>query len=404
MKKRLISLLFVLALCACTVLPGFASSEGFVFDLRDVISDPESLSREAQEIYEDTGIALYFIITEDLDGMESADFATQFSEAHGFYADRVILMEGPTSYYISASGAAKDRLTDDDLNAIMDVYAEDSSYTGGIRAYYSLALEHLNPTERPLTLLTDAPTETEVPEWTEAPVTVSGGEETSAHSNRLVDDGELLTAAQETLIAKRLDEVSQKHQLDLVIVTEKTLNGKDKVAYADDYFDYNGYGFGEDHDGILLLYCPNEGVRYISTTGAAIGIFEGDSFSELTGEIIPYFDRNDISGAFMSFADTCDDMIESARAFPWGMLIIALLIGALLSYLIPMSSMKGELKSVRSQAAASDYVRAGSMNLTQNRDVFLFANVTRTEKPKNTSSSGGTHTGSSGRSHGGGSF
>ena len=404
MKKRLISLLFVLALFTCTLLPALASSEGFVFDLCNVISDPESLSEEAQAIYKNTGIALYFIVTEDLNGMEPADFVTQFSEEHGFCADRVILMEGPTSYYVRASGAAKEQLTDDELNAIMEVYAEDSSYTGGIRAYYSLANELMAQTERPLVLVTDAPTETEVQEWTEAPVAVPGGEETSAHSNRLVDDGELLTAAQETLIAKRLDEVSMKHQLDLVIVTEKTLNGKDKVAYADDYFDYNDYGFGEDHDGILLLYCPNEGVRYISTTGAAIGIFEGDSFSELTGEIIPYFDRNDISGAFMSFADTCDDMIESARAFPWGMLIIALLIGALLSYLIPMSSMKGELKSVRSQAAASDYVRPGSMNLTQNRDVFLFANVTRTEKPKNTSSGGGTHTGSSGRSHGGGSF
>ena len=401
MKKRLIALLFVLALCFAAALPAFASDSGFVFDLEGVVGDPDTLSDEAREIYEETGVALYYIYTEDLNGLESADFAAQFARAHGFYDDRVILMDDPTAYSVRASGAAMDLLTQEDLVAMREAYEEDDTYTGGIRAYYSAARNALQQTERPLTLVTDALD-------TAAATIVPGGEETSSHSNRLVDDGELLTAAEETAIAKRLDEVSLKRELDLVIVTVKTLGGKSRAAFADDYFDYNGYGFGDDHDGILLLYCPNEGVRYISTTGDAIDIFEGDHFDELTGEIIPYFDRGDISGAFLKFADTCDDIIGSARAFPWGLLIFALLIGAVLSWLIPMSTMKGKLKSVRAQSAASSYVRAGSMNLTQNRDVFLFANITKTPIPRDTSSrgggGGGVHVGSSGTSHGGGSF
>lgn len=401
MKKRLIALLFVLALCFAAALPAFASDSGFVFDLEGVVGDPDALSDEAREICEETGVALYYIYTEDLNGLESADFAAQFARAHGFYDDSVILMEGPTSYYITCSGAAGNFLDEDVLAAMRDAYVEQDTYTGGIRAYYSTARNALNGTERPLTLVTDAVD-------TATAVTVPGGEETSSHSNRLVDDGELLTAAQETAIAKRLDEVSLERELDLVIVTVKTLDGKSRAAFADDYFDYNGYGFGDDHDGILLLYCPNEGVRYISTTGDAIDIFEGDNFDELTGEIIPYFDRGDTGGAFLRFADTCDDIIGSARAFPLGLLIFALLIGAVLSWLIPMSTMKGKLKSVRAQSAASNYVRAGSMNLTQNRDVFLFANITKTPIPRDTSSrgggGGGVHVGSSGTSHGGGSF
>ncbi|MBQ3355511.1 MAG: TPM domain-containing protein [Oscillospiraceae bacterium] len=406
MKKRLISLLFVLALCVLTILPAFASSEGFVFDLCDAISDPAVLSDEAEEIYHQSGVALYFIITEDLNGMEAADFVTAFAQEHGFYENSVILLDEPASYYIRATGSVKLRLSDDELNAMMQAYEDETTYTGGIRAYHALGLAYMNTA---LTLLSGDSSEAtdEGTAATENAVTVPGGEETSAHSKRLVDDGELLTAAQEAAIAQRLDEVSEKRQLDLVIVTQKTLGGKNRVAFADDYFDYNGYGFGDDHDGILLLYCPNEGVRYISTTGDAIEIFEGDHFTELTGEIIPYFDRGDYKGAFLAFADACDDIIGSARAFPWGMLVIALLIGAVLSWLIPMSSMKGKLKSVRSQVAASDYVRAGSMSLTQNRDVFLFANVTKTPIPRDTSSrggGGGTHVGSSGTSHGGGSF
>ena len=233
MKKRLLSLLFVLVLCVLAALPAFASAEGFVFDLRGALADPDELSEEARTIYEQTGVALYFIVTDDLGGLSSADYATQFAQAHGFYEDNVLLMDDPGAYFIRASGAAQDLLTENDIVAMRDAYKADETYTGGVRAYYSAALTALTQTDRPIT-------ETEASEDTPAGVTVPGGEQTSEHSNRVVDDGELLTAAQEAAIAQRLDEVAEKHQLDLVVVTEKTLGGKNKVAFADDFFDYYG--------------------------------------------------------------------------------------------------------------------------------------------------------------------
>ena len=192
--------------------------------------------------------------------------------------------------------------------------------------------------------------------------------------------------------------MSEKHGVDVVIVTESTLGGKDMVAYADDFYDDNGYA----EDGILLLYCPNESVRYISTCGKAIDWFDGDHFTTLTEAIIPYFDSLSYAEAFSTYAETCDEIIEDETAFPWLIVVIAVLLGVVLSALIPMNVLKGELKSVRAKAAATDYVRSGSMNLTQDKDIFLYHTVTRTEKPKNNSSN--THTSSSGTSHGGGSF
>lgn len=61
-------------------------------------------------------------------------------------------------------------------------------------------------------------------------------------------------------------------------------------------------------------------------------------------------------------------------------------------------------QTVRRKAAASDYVRPGSMNVAYANDVFLYSHVNRTAKPKDTDSSGGsaTHTSSSGTTHGGG--
>ena len=68
--------------------------------------------------------------------------------------------------------------------------------------------------------------------------------------------------------------------------------------------------------------------------------------------------------------------------------------------------MKSQLRSVAFQENAASYVREGSMNLTNSRELFLYRDVNRTERPKESSSSdsGGssTHTSSSGTTHGGG--
>ena len=53
--------------------------------------------------------------------------------------------------------------------------------------------------------------------------------------------------------------------------------------------------------------------------------------------------------------------------------------------------------------SVSYYVREGSMSMKTVKDIFLYRNVSKTAKPKETSSSGSsTHVSSSGRTHGGG--
>ena len=88
-----------------------------------------------------------------------------------------------------------------------------------------------------------------------------------AAPSRLVDDADLLSTTEEEIIAAKLDEVSQKWSMDVVIVTVDSIGDAAPNAYADDYYDYNGYGFGANHDGILLLISMEERDLTISTTG-----------------------------------------------------------------------------------------------------------------------------------------
>ena len=84
----------------------------------------------------------------------------------------------------------------------------------------------------------------------------------------------------------------------------------------------------------------------------------------------------DFAAAFDTFADECDDFITQAKTgepydidnepqkpMSWIWIPISLVAGIVLS-LIVVGTMKSKLKTVRFQAAANNYVKAGSMNLT----------------------------------------
>ena len=69
-------------------------------------------------------------------------------------------------------------------------------------------------------------------------------------------------------------------------------------------------------------------------------------------------------------------------------LIICAVIGIVIG-LITVLVLKGQLKSVRMQNQANNYMIPGSMRLTHSADIFLYRNVTRVAKPQNNNSGGG---------------
>lgn len=220
---------------------------------------------------------------------------------------------------------------------------------------------------------------------------------------RLVDNADLLTAEQELTLLEKLDEISIRQKVDLVIVTVETLDGKEPMDYADDFQDYNGY----NPDSVLLLVSMEDRDYWIATAGYGITAVNDDAIDYLSDQIQPELSDENYAKAFDLFAVKCDDLITQARngnpyKAPFQVVlnvIIALVIGLVVA-LIATGVMRGKLKSVRSKYEAADYVRPGSMKVTQSREIFLYRNVTRTPRPKDSGSS--THRSSSGRIHGGG--
>ncbi|MBR6744485.1 MAG: TPM domain-containing protein [Clostridia bacterium] len=234
----------------------------------------------------------------------------------------------------------------------------------------------------------------------------------AAGAPRLVDQADILTSSEESQLLSLLNEISERQQMDIVVVTVDSLGGKSPRAYADDYYDYNGYGA----DGILLLIAMDSRDYYISTTGYGIEAVTDEGLSYMEDRFVDDLSDGDYASAFTTYAELCDDFITQARSgdpydrgnmpksdFPWGQnLLISLAVGFVIAFIVT-AIMRSKLKSVRPKSGASDYVRQGSFQLTRSNDLYLYRRVTRRAKPKDNGSGGSsTHSSSSGRSHGGG--
>ncbi|MGN0297791.1 MAG: TPM domain-containing protein [Lachnospiraceae bacterium] len=235
-----------------------------------------------------------------------------------------------------------------------------------------------------------------------------------AAGERLVDSADLLSDGEEAELLDLLNEISERQQFDVVIVTVDSLDGKTAMAYADDYYDYNGYGYGADGDGVLLLISMENRDYWISTKGYGITALTDAGIEYISEQFLPDLSDGYYADAFRTYAKLCDDFVTQAKTgepYDWNnmprssmspiWIFISVAAGAVISFLV-CSTMKSELKSVRQKNTASSYVRVGSMQVNVQSDRFLYRQVISTPKPEEKSSGSSTHTSSSGSTHGGG--
>ena len=246
----------------------------------------------------------------------------------------------------------------------------------------------------------------------------------------VVDYAGLLTDAEEEALQQRVQESKAEFKLDIVIVTIYGTGSKNVQEYADDFYDQNGYGYGANKSGILLLLDMEAREWYMSTCGDAIYIFTDYGLSLLGDAILPQLSEGDYSGAFHTWLDSLSPFVDAYRNHapidgyvqpddyesPYGdetvyyqeplvkhPFLVALIIGLAVSAAAVLI-MAGRMNTAKFQKGAQDYLKSGSFRLRQRSDMFLYSRVTRRAKPKeNTPGGGGSsvHRSSGGVRHGG---
>ena len=407
MKKKIVSLCVALMMLFVISVPAYASEAEsepeteyhHVVDSKGLLSEKnrQKIEKAAQSVYENNGVDLFAYIVDET--IESADDTGEsIYRSYAYTKSSVIMMVDPKKVYIRTYGRAKYIFTEDETQEMTDEVLKQKSDAALLMKFVKLCGSML--TEKGVQPVPD-----------------------ERLQPRLVDGAGLLSESDQSALLEQLDEVSERQQFDVAIVTISSLDGRTVVEYADDFYDYNGYGFGDDADGILLLVSMDTREWAINTTGLGETIFTDKGQEYITDQFVSYLSDGDYYGGFALFAELCDQFIEeyttTGKAYDYGNMpkepfgwfgaICGSLVVGVIAGIIVALSLKSQLTSVKPQAMANAYIRQGSMQITERNDLFLYHNITRVARPKdNDSRSGGgggggssTHHSSSGRSHGG---
>ena len=245
----------------------------------------------------------------------------------------------------------------------------------------------------------------------------------------LVDEAELLTDDQISELKAKLEEMSTRLNFDFVVYIEPSYSGSydDIQDFADDIFDFLGYGYGPDKDGALFLLCMEERQWHISTHGYGITAFTDYGIDRIRSEITPYLKDGDYYEALELFTQIGKKYVTSARDgepfdrnsssdddfydyddgfyFSWFYAFVSLIVGVIGGF-IGAGILRSKMRTVRPRNSAESYVRENSMVLNDSHDIFLYSTVSQTERPQDDDNDSGggssTHVSSSGETHGGG--
>ena len=222
--------------------------------------------------------------------------------------------------------------------------------------------------------------------------------------SRVVDNADTLSAAEKADLERQSAAIASKYGFDLVIVTEKDIGGARARDYADDFFDKGGYG----EDGSLFLRVTGSRDYWFSTSGRGIKMLNNTAFKKLESDIGGFLDSNDLEGASRAFINAWEEFLEldaNGRSYNffyrWNavLVLIAWVLAGLIGFYV-VWFWKKEMNTAIPQKQADPYIVPGSLAFTGKKDSFLYTSVTKTKRDSSTKK--GIHTGSSGRSHGGG--
>ncbi len=238
----------------------------------------------------------------------------------------------------------------------------------------------------------------------------------------MIDDAGAVTGSELEFLEEYFTNMSEKLEFDIVgVITDYGFDEDSLTAKADDFYDYNGYGYGPEKDGVIFVVDLRSRMMVLVTTGygteAITDYYEDDIYDYVTDSL----GNGEYARAFKQYADRVEYYVLKARnggggnggshlpdaATAAGMGGISLAAGAGAG-LFSSQRQKSKLKTVRKKTQANSYARRNSLVLSRKHDRFLYSTVAVMPRPKQNNNAhrpgGGTtiHMGSSGTPHGGG--
>ena len=374
MTRKIISALIALFLCFSLAVSVSAEDTAFSGDEVGYLADMERdlLNKQAKAIWEASGVGIFFVYT-TADDIDHYDVSTLVGSMENYF----VMIENSACWYTYYGGSAGAYIGAEQEAELRDIYDRADTYIEGVREFLDAAAAYF-PQEETAVIHRD-------------------------NTHFLYDEADILTDAEEAALEGKLADVSGTYNAQIVIYTVPSVEGGDVSRYIDALYDTMGFGYGENHDGVLLLVCMDPRQFWNIGNGFAADAI-GNSEIEAIGDAIEGdMSAGNYAAAFEEFADQCVYYLDGYfNGFPFNFgknLVISLVIGIAAGVIVAFI-LKAQLKTVHKQNQANAYVKQNSMNITAQSDVYLYRTVSRTKKSSSSGSSGS----GGGRSKGGRSF
>lgn len=125
---------------------------------------------------------------------------------------------------------------------------------------------------------------------------------------RVFDQAGLFSETEIIQLEEKIAQCRKSTKMDVVIVSAYADGERSAEEYADDYYDYGGFGVGKKASGVLLLYYmdgPGQpgGECYISTTGTMINMLTDERIESILDDVYGDLGNRDFAGAAEHFLE-----------------------------------------------------------------------------------------------------
>ncbi len=231
---------------------------------------------------------------------------------------------------------------------------------------------------------------------------------------RIVDNADLFSDSDEAALTKMIEDSIATYNIDFVIYTDTTNYGLGNQLCAADFYQFNGYGIGDDYNGSVLFinmdYYDRE--YYTAARGDCRKYYTKETINDLQDRAYDDMKSGDYAVAMEKYILAMNGLYKTGKVpESTGSLILRIVVCLIIALIvggIVMGTLRSQMKKVQIATRARDYLVKDSVNMRQANDYFLYANVTRTKIPKNdgkgggSSYSGGFHSSGEGSFSGGG--
>ncbi len=234
----------------------------------------------------------------------------------------------------------------------------------------------------------------------------------------IVDSAGVLSSDELASLTQKAESIRDEYSCDVAVVFTAGYRSSSIMTYTDDFFDYNGYGYGSSKDGVMLLVDVVGREYWISTSGSGIYAFTDAGQLYLKDLFVSRLSAEDWAGAADAFLSGCAKFLQQAQTgepydvgnMPRNAFNLTALLGStgagLLLGGLPLMRTKKSMKTVEEKTDAGEYIYGRAPVLTRKSDRFVNKHTARVPIVKNTGPHGGgggssIHMGSSGNYHGG---